>query len=122
MTSSLSLRRLVAFGCALVLSPAVLAITGLSTEESDTIVKEDLAAAHVMFEICPAVIGTEVDLRAKLKEVTAPFLADLSDKTMTIEKLLADAEYQELLEQARLDAKETDEAERKEVCEQLVKL
>lgn len=124
MTSSRFLRQLIALGCGTILSQSLFASSEslISVAERDTIIKEDLAAAHVMVEICPTVLGSDFNFAEKMKQVSAPFFADLSDKTMTVEKLLADAEYQEVLAQARLDAEETTVEEKKEVCSDLAAL
>lgn len=123
MTSSRFLRQLMILSCGAILSQSLFANSNaLSIEERDTIIKEDLAAAHVMVDLCPKILGSDANFSEKMKEISLPFLADLSDKTMTIEKLLNDAEYKELLIQAHADAEETTLDEKKEVCADFVAL
>lgn len=122
MAKTLSVQKLVTFGFAAILSQAVLANDGFTQAEADTIVKEDIASAQVMVEMCPAIVGQEAVLRAKLKDIASGYLVDLSDKSMNFEKLQNDAEYKVVLAEARKDAKATDAAEQKEVCEELLSL
>lgn len=122
MAKTLSVQKLVTFGFAAILSQAVLANDGFTQAEADTIVKEDIASAQVMVEMCPAIVGQEAVLRAKLKDIASGYLVDLSDKSMNFEKLQNDAEYKVVLAEARKDAKATDTAEQKEVCEELLSL
>lgn len=122
MAKTLSVRKLMTLGCAALLSQAVFANDGFTQAEADTIVKEDIASAQVMVEICPAIVGQEAVLNAKLKEIVDSYLVDLSDKSMDFNKLQNDSEYKLVLAEARQDAKATAAAEQKEVCEELLNL
>ena len=57
MIKSLTLRNFFGLGMAIMISQSAFALEGLSTEEANTIVKEDIAAAQVMTEFCPALVG-----------------------------------------------------------------
>ena len=57
MIKSLTLRNFFGLGMAIMISQSAFALDGLSTEEANTIVKEDIAAAQVMTEFCPALVG-----------------------------------------------------------------
>ena len=122
MAKTLSVLKLVTFGLAAALSQAAFANDGFTQAEADTIVKEDIASAQVMVEMCPAIVGQDDVLRTKLKDIASGYLVDLSDKSMTFEKLQSDTEYKSVLEEARKDAQSTDVAELKEVCEELLNL
>lgn len=101
------------------ISPSVLA-TDLTVEENDTIVKEDIAAAQVMTEVCPAVIGQNAKLDSTIQQLIQFYLAEYSDKGMSYTKLQADSEYKSLLEEARQGAKQTAKDEQKTVCEEVL--
>lgn len=101
------------------ISPSVLA-TDLTVEENDTIVKEDIAAAQVMTEVCPAMIGQNAKLDSIIQTLIQSYLADYSDKGMSYQKLQADSEYKSLLEEARQGAKQTSTDEQKTVCEEIL--
>ncbi|MBD8008248.1 MULTISPECIES: MCR_0457 family protein [Acinetobacter] len=101
------------------ISPSVLA-TDLTVEENDTIVKEDIAAAQVMTEVCPAVIGQNAKLDSTIQQLIQSYLAEYSDKGMSYTKLQADSEYKSLLEEARQGAKQTAKDEQKTVCEEVL--
>jgi len=55
-----------------------------------------------------------------LHTLTQSYLADYSDKSMTLAKLQADSEYKSVLEEARQAAKETDKSEQKSVCDDVL--
>lgn len=57
MIKLISFRSLLSLGVAALLSQAVLANEGLTPAEANTMVKEDIASAQVMIEVCPAIIG-----------------------------------------------------------------
>lgn len=101
------------------ISPSVVA-NDLTTAENDTIVKEDIAAAQVMAEVCPTVIGQSAKLNSTIQELIQSYLAEYSDKGMSYAKLQADSEYKSLLEEARQGAKQTADDEQKTVCEEVL--
>ena len=123
MSKSLSFARFLSFGCALVLSQSIFASnTDLSAAESDTIIKEDIAAAQVMAEFCPAIVGSEAVIQSKIKTLATEYLADLSNKNVSFESLQTDAEYVEILKSARHDSNQTSKDEQKEVCQELLNM
>ncbi|WP_216936860.1 MULTISPECIES: MCR_0457 family protein [unclassified Acinetobacter] len=101
------------------ISPSVLA-SDLTVEENDTIVKEDIASAQVMAEVCPAVIGQNAKLDSTIQQLIQSYLAEYSDKGMNYTKLQADSEYKSLLEEARQGAKQTSVGEQKTVCKEVL--
>ena len=120
MTKSISFRGLVGLGIAALLSSTVFANDGLSLEEANTIVKEDLASTQVMAEVCPAIIGKNAKFDQNIQLLIKAYLQDYSDQSMTFDKIQADSEYKSVLEEARQAAKETSKDEQKSVCEDVV--
>lgn len=120
MIKTLSFRSLLGFGIATLLSSTVLANEGLSQEEANTIVKEDLASTQVMTEVCPAIIGKNAKFDQKIQLLIQSYLQDYSDKSMTFDKIQADSEYKSVLDEARQAAKETSNDEQKSVCEEVL--
>lgn len=120
MIKTIALRGILGLGLAVLLSQAVIADDGFTQDEANTIVKEDIASAQVMAEVCPALIGKNAKFDANITTLTQSYLADYSDKSMTLAKLQADSEYKSVLEEARQAAKETDKSEQKSVCDDVL--
>lgn len=120
MIKSLTLRNFFGLGMAIMISQSAFALEGLSAEEANTIVKEDIAAAQVMTEFCPALVGQGPKIESNIQTLIQTYLQDYSDKSMTYAKLQLDSEYQSILKEARTDAKGTDKAEQKSVCDDVV--
>ncbi|OTG73176.1 hypothetical protein B9T26_08800 [Acinetobacter sp. ANC 4169] len=120
MIKSISFRGLLGLGIAALLSSTVLADEGLTLEEANTIVKEDIASTQVMTEVCPAIIGKNAKFDQNIQLLIQSYLQDYSDKSMTFDKIQADTEYKSVLDEARQAAKETAKDEQKSVCEDVV--
>lgn len=116
MIKTISFRSLLGLGFAAVFSQAVIADEGLTQAEANTIVKEDIASAQVMAELCPAAVGKSAKFDGNINTLIQGYLADYSDKSMTYEKIQSDSEYKSLLNEAREAAKEASQSEQKEVC------
>ncbi|MDV2468043.1 hypothetical protein QR674_03500 [Acinetobacter chinensis] len=113
-------RSLSGFIFAAVLTQAVSASEGLSQEEANTIAKEDIAAAQIMNEVCPAVTGNSAKIATNVKSLIDSYLKEYSDKSMTYEKLQNDTEYKAILQEARKDAQDTSKDEQKSVCDDVL--
>ncbi|MEN3979039.1 hypothetical protein [Acinetobacter sp. CWB-B33] len=120
MIKTISFRSLLGLGFAAVFSQAVIADEGLTQAEANTIVKEDIASAQVMAEVCPAVIGKNAKFDGNIKLLVQSYLADYSDKSMTYESIQSDSEYKAVLNEARETAKETTADEQKSVCDDVL--
>ena len=70
MIKLISFRSLLSLGVAALLSQAVLADEGLTPAEANTMVKEDIASAQVMTEVCPAIIGKNANWKKQHKNDT----------------------------------------------------
>lgn len=93
---------------------------GLTQAEANTIVKEDIASAQVMAELCPTAVGKSAKFDGNINTLIQGYLADYSDKSMTYEKIQSDSEYKSLLNEAREAAKEASSSEQKEVCDDVL--
>lgn len=119
MIKKFSLFSALTLSLAAFISPSVMA-NDLTVEENNTIVKEDIASAQVMAEVCPASIGQNPKFNSTVEQLIQSYLADYSDKGMSYQKLQADSEYKSLLEEARQGAKQTSSDEQKTVCEEML--
>ena len=119
MRHSLALKRFLAFGLSGILSVSVWASADFSAEEQDTVTKEDIAAAQVMLELCPTYLGDNKALKDKVHAIINEYVAELSDTSLTYDKLQKDAEYITVLAQAKLDTKEVSAEEQKENCQEI---
>ena len=120
MIKTISFRSLLGLGFAAVFSQAVIADEGLTQAEANTIVKEDIASAQVMAEVCPAAVGKSAKFDGNINTLIQGYLADYSDTSMTYEKIQSDSEYKSLLNEAREAAKEASSSEQKEVCDDVL--
>ena len=116
----ISLRGLLSLGVAALLSQAVLANEGLTPAEANTMVKEDIASAQVMIEVCPAIIGKNAKFEHNTQQLIQSYLQNYSDKSETYDKIQSDTEYKSILNEARQAAKETSADEQKSVCDDVV--
>lgn len=119
MIKKFSLFSALTLSLAAFISPSVMA-NDLTVEENNTIVKEDIASAQVMAEVCPTIIGQNPKFNSTVEQLIQSYLADYSDKGMSYQKLQADSEYKSLLEEARQGAKQTSSDEQKTVCEEML--
>ena len=120
MIKLISFRSLLSLGVAALLSQAVLANEGLTPAEANTMVKEDIASAQVMIEVCPAIIGKNAKFDHNTHQLIQSYLQDYSDKSMNFDKIQSDTEYKSILNEARQAAKETSKDEQKSVCDDVV--
>ena len=120
MIKLISFRSLLSLGVAALLSQAVLADEGLTPAEANTMVKEDIASAQVMIEVCPAIIGKNAKFDHNTHQLIQSYLQNYSDKAMSFDKIQSDTEYKSILNEAREAAKETSKDEQKSVCDDVV--
>lgn len=94
----------------------------LSPAELDLLVKEDIATAQVLTEICPALIGENAKINLHVDQFTQTSLKSLSNPTTTLAQLKADAEYQAAYTEAKQTTTEYDKADQKQGCEEILGL
>ncbi len=94
----------------------------LSPAELDLLVKEDIATAQVLTEICPALIGENSKINLHVDQFTQTSLKSLSNPTTTLAQLKADAEYQAAYAEAKQATSEYDTADQKQGCEEILGL
>lgn len=99
---------------------AVFADEDISTQEADSLIKDDIAATQVLQEICPALVGTNKKLELNTQKIIAMYLKGYSNKSMSLANLQNDAEFKTLLNEARQAAKQMDHHEQHELCEEMV--
>lgn len=116
MIKTLSFRRVLGLAFAVLFAQAVSANEGLTQEEANSIVKEDIASTQIMAEVCPAVIGKNAKLDTNVQTLTKMYLKEYSDASMTLDKLQADPEYKSILQETRKAAQETSKEEQHAVC------
>ena len=98
----------------------VFADEGISTQEADSLIKDDIASTQVLQEICPTFVGANKNLETNTKKIIAMYLGGYSNKSITFSALQNDSEYKTLLNEARQAAKEMDHHEQHELCEEVV--
>lgn len=101
-------------------SQTVFADEGISTQEADSLIKDDIASTQVLQEICPTFVGANKNLETNTKKIIAMYLGGYSNKSITFSVLQNDSEYKTLLNEARQAAKEMDHHEQHELCEEVV--
>ena len=88
----------------------------LTPAEAKTLIKEDIAAAQVMLEVCPKLIGQNEKFKLNTDQLIKHYLQNYSDPSMTFEKIQTDPEYRIILNEALQAVKETDQAEQTAGC------
>ncbi|MDR7015017.1 hypothetical protein [Acinetobacter sp. 3657] len=110
------------FGVAfsLLTAQAIYANEAVSVQEANALIKDDIANAQVLIEMCPKLIGKNAQFDQNIKTIIASYLSGYSDKSASLESLQQDAEFKDLLKDAREATKEVDRAEQKTVCQEVV--
>lgn len=101
-------------------APVVFADETVSVKEADALIKDDIANAQVLIEMCPALIGKNAKFDQNIKKMVGTYLSNYSDKSASLESLQKDAEFKSLLKDAHEAAAEVDKAEQKAVCEEVL--
>ena len=101
-------------------APVVFADEAVSVKEADALIKDDIANAQVLIEMCPALIGKNAKFDQNIKKMVGTYLSNYSDKSASLESLQKDAEFKSLLKDAYEAAAEVDKVEQKAVCEEVL--
>ena len=101
-------------------APVIFADEAISVKEADALIKDDIANAQVLIEMCPALIGKNAKFDQNIKKMVGTYLSNYSDKSASLESLQKDAEFKSLLKDAHEAATEVDKAEQKAVCEEVL--
>lgn len=112
--------RVLGISFSLLTASVVFADEAVSVKEADALIKDDIANAQVLIEMCPALIGKNEKFDQNIKQMVASYLSNYSDKSASIESLQKDGEFQSLLKDAREAAKEVEKSEQKSVCEDVL--
>ncbi|WP_032881592.1 hypothetical protein [Acinetobacter sp. WC-323] len=101
-------------------APVVFADETVSVKEADALIKDDIANAQVLIEMCPTLIGKNAKFDQNIKKMVGTYLSNYSDKSASLESLQKDAEFKSLLKDAHEAAAEVDKVEQKAVCEEVL--
>lgn len=111
--------RVLAVSFTFLVAPAVFA-DAASVKEADALIKDDIANAQVLIEMCPNLIGKNAKFDQNIKKMVDSYLGSYSDNSASLESLQKDAEFNTLLKDARQAATEVDKAEQQAVCEEVL--
>lgn len=112
--------QVIAVSVAFLGTPVAFAADAVSVKEADTLIKDDIANAQVLIEMCPNLIGKNAKFDQNIQKMIGTYLANYSNKSESVATLQKDAEFQSLLKDARQAAKEVDNTEQKSVCEEVI--
>lgn len=112
--------RIIGVSFTLLAAPTVFADEAVSVKEADALIKDDIANAQVLVEMCPNLIGKNAKFDQNIKKMMGSYLSNYSDKSASLDSLQKDAEFKTLLKDAREAASEVDKAEQKSVCDEVL--
>lgn len=115
-----SLTRVVCITTLTFLSSTLVQANLISKAELDLVVKEDIAAAQVLNEICPALIKDATKIKQQVDSFTAESLKHLSQANLSFEQLKADPEYQNAFKEALAENNEYSQEEKQQGCNELI--
>ncbi|WHR57533.1 MCR_0457 family protein [Acinetobacter haemolyticus] len=92
----------------------------ISVQEADALIKDDIANAQVLIEMCPKMIGKNAKFDQNINQIIASYLEGYSNKSASLQSLQTDNDFKISLKEARAAAKEVDQAEQKSVCEDVL--
>ena len=115
-----SLTRVVCITTLTFLSSTLVQANLISKAELDLVVKEDIAAAQVLNEICPALITDATKIKQQVDSFTAESLKHLSQANLSFEQLKADPKYQNAFKEALAENNEYSQEEKQQGCNELI--
>ncbi|WP_109440866.1 MCR_0457 family protein [Acinetobacter haemolyticus] len=92
----------------------------ISVQEADALIKDDIANAQVLIEMCPKLMGANAKFDQNINQIIASYLEGYSNKSASLQSLQTDNDFKLSLKEARAAAKEIDQAEQKSVCEDVL--
>ncbi|QER39221.1 hypothetical protein F2A31_05690 [Acinetobacter suaedae] len=92
----------------------------ISVQEADALIKDDIANAQVLIEMCPKLIGKNAKFDQNINQIIASYLEGYSNQSASLQSLQTDSDFKISLKEARAAAKEIDQAEQKSVCEDVL--
>ena len=78
--------------------------------------REEIAAMHVLSEICPQIIGQNKNFDAGYIRVLNDLLPGISDPVAAVKAYSKDPEFQPAIQQAREDAARATSEDNRQVC------
>lgn len=115
-----SLTRVACITALTFLSSTLVQANLISKAELDLVVKEDIAAAQVLNEICPALITDATKIKQQVDSFTTESLKHLSQTNLSFEQLKADPEYQNAFKEALAENNEYSQEEKQQGCNELI--
>jgi hypothetical protein len=94
----------------------------LSIAEKNTMIKEEVASAQVMKELCPSIIGKNSKFDKNIDLLISEYLVDYSDKSATLQTIQNDPEYKSILNDAKNDIKDASAEDNKFACEEVANI
>lgn len=110
------------FVCASLLLGIILpasASSELSTDEQDSLAKEDIASLQVLSELCHQVIGHNPKFQQNMQRLIEQNQHSLSQEKFK-QNLSQDHEYQSLLAESKSNSQEMSPAELKAACDEVL--
>ncbi len=84
------------------------------------ITQEELAAIYVLSDICPELIGENVQFQQGYASLTRDHLPQEKDPVKALKQLSQTAKFEKVLKEAQQDAKAAGDAENKQVCQDVM--
>ncbi len=84
------------------------------------ITQEEIAAVDVLGEICPKIIGKNANFDKGFNRLLTDLLPNIDQPVLALKALKDDAEYQNILTEARSDANRATVQENRDVCLEIV--
>ena len=94
----------------------------LSPAELDQLVKEDIATAQVLTEVCPSLVGHQDKINHYVNEFTVNNLTRFSTPNLSLAQLQQDPQYKVAYEEAKRDFLAADQNEQKQGCSEITTL
>ena len=85
------------------------------------VTKEELAAIHVLSEICPSLIKVDDAFKTGYSNLLKDYLPNEKDPQAALKSVVKQKDFKAILEQARKDAKQAGKKENTEICEDVKK-
>ena len=100
----------------LMLSPALAQDENVEVSPDSGTTREEIAAIHVLSEICPQIIGKNKNFDAGYNRVLKDLLPGISDPVAAVKAYSQESDFQPLIKQAREEAARASSEDNRQVC------
>ena len=107
-------------GITLLVTSSTFAADADLTRETDMLIKEDIANAQVLIEMCPTLIGKNIKFDQNIQKMMDMYFNHYSDKSASLQSLQNDDEFKSLLQEVHQAATEISQTEQKSICEDVL--